>query len=278
MMFQDLTDAYEAMIDWPKRLAHETPFYRRWFESGNVKSVVDVACGTGRHAALFHSWQLRVEGADLSPAMIARARGNFGEPPGLRWVVRGFDEPIAPTEPFDAAVCVGNSLALAPDTATVERALREMLAAVRSSGLIVVHVLNLWHLPDGPFVWQKCQPAVLPEGEAFLVKGVHRCGTRGYVELLVGAPGGEKGDSPHLCDDQRCASVPAFGPFRQMGTVPFFPHMRHESLPLLGLEARELEALFRSAGTTAVHVFGGYQDQPYDRQASPDLVMVAEKR
>jgi 3-oxoacyl-[acyl-carrier-protein] synthase II len=32
----------------------------------------------------------------------------------------------------------------------------------------------------------------------------------------------EEGDSPHLCDDQRCASVPASGPFRQMGTVPFF--------------------------------------------------------
>jgi two-component system chemotaxis sensor kinase CheA len=31
-----------------------------------------------------------------------------------------------------------------------------------------------------------------------------------------------KGDSPHLCDDQRCASVPASGPVRQMGTVPFF--------------------------------------------------------
>jgi 23S rRNA (cytosine1962-C5)-methyltransferase len=35
-------------------------------------------------------------------------------------------------------------------------------------------------------------------------------------ELISG-----KGDSPHLCDDQRFASVPAFGPFRQMGTVPF---------------------------------------------------------
>jgi tRNA modification GTPase len=32
----------------------------------------------------------------------------------------------------------------------------------------------------------------------------------------------EKGDSPLLCHDQRCASVPASGPFRQMGTVPFF--------------------------------------------------------
>jgi exodeoxyribonuclease VII large subunit len=32
----------------------------------------------------------------------------------------------------------------------------------------------------------------------------------------------EKGDSPLLRDDQRCESAPAFGPFRQMGTVPFF--------------------------------------------------------
>jgi hypothetical protein len=32
----------------------------------------------------------------------------------------------------------------------------------------------------------------------------------------------EKGDRPHLCDDHCCASVPASGPFRQMGTVPFF--------------------------------------------------------
>jgi nitrogenase molybdenum-cofactor synthesis protein NifE len=34
---------------------------------------------------------------------------------------------------------------------------------------------------------------------------------------------GEKGDSPPLCDDQCRASVPASGPFRQMGTVRLFP-------------------------------------------------------
>jgi hypothetical protein len=33
----------------------------------------------------------------------------------------------------------------------------------------------------------------------------------------------KKGDSPLLCDDQRFASVPASGPFRQKGAVPFFP-------------------------------------------------------
>ena len=245
-MFQDLTDVYEAMIDWPKRLAHEGPFYRRWFEKGGVGSVVDVACGAGRHAALFHSWHLRVEGADISRAMIDRARANFGEPPGLRWVVRGFDQPIVSAEPFDAAVCVGNSLALAPDMATVGRAIRQMLAAVRSGGLIVVHVLNLWHLPDGPCVWQKCQRTTLPHGEVLVLKGVHRCGTRGYVELIATALAG---------------SV----------------QTRNESLPLLGLEARELELMAQSAGATGMRVFGGYQDQAYDRQESADLVLVAEK-
>ncbi len=39
----------------------------------------------------------------------------------------------------------------------------------------------------------------------------------GFMERLLGQ---RKGDSPHLCDDQRCASVPASGPCRQMGTVP----------------------------------------------------------
>jgi SAM-dependent methyltransferase len=244
-MFDDLTDVYEAMIDWPKRLAHEGPFYRRLFEQCGVSSVVDVACGVGQHAALFHSWNLRVEGADISRAMIDRARTNFGESPGLRWVVRGFDEPIAPAEPFDAAVCVGNSLALAPDLATVERAIRQMLAGVRQGGVIVIHLLNLGHLQDGPCLWQKCRRVTLPQGEALIVKGVHRCGSRGYVELLaIGLPD--------------CAP------------------MRSESSPLLALEARELERMASVAGATEIQWFGGYQGQAYDRQESVDLVMVAK--
>jgi hypothetical protein len=60
---------------------------------------------------MFHSWGLEVEGADVSPAMIARCRQQFGEPGTLRWTVRGFEEP-APAA-VDAVVCLGNSLALA---------------------------------------------------------------------------------------------------------------------------------------------------------------------
>ena len=193
--------------------------------------------------------------------------------------MRAFDEPITPTEPFDVAVCVGNSLALAPDMATVDRAIRQMLAAVRSGGAIVIHVLNLWHLPDGPCVWQKCLRAMLPggadipvclessipagrqeclphgknqeclphgENQVLILKGVHRCDTRGYVELIVADPAG--------------------------GTI-----LQSESTPFLGLDASDLERLARHAGATTIAFHGGYHDQPYDRQESVDLLMVAEK-
>jgi glycine/sarcosine N-methyltransferase len=245
-MFQDLTDVYDAMIDWPKRLANEGPFYRRLFEQNGVKSVIDAACGTGRHAAMFHSWGMRVEGADISPAMIERARARFGEPDGLRWAVRGFDHPIITAEPLDAVVCVGNSLPLAPDAASVQRAIGQMLAALRGGGLLVVHALNLWRLPDGPCVWQKCRPADLPQGKVLIVKGVHRSGRRGYVELIVAALSGEG-------------------------------QMQTECAPFLGLEADELESIARAAGAGEIRFYGGYGDEPYHRSTSVDLLMVVKK-
>ncbi|MBN2476982.1 MAG: class I SAM-dependent methyltransferase [Pirellulales bacterium] len=244
--FDDMTDVYEAMIDWPKRLGHEGPFYRRLFERAGVRSVLDSACGTGRHAAMFHDWGLRVEGADVNAGMIQRARAHFGEPSGLRWVVRAFDQPVRPREPFDAAICVGNSLALAPDVATVGRAVREMLAAVRPGGLLVLHVLNLWRLPDGPCRWQKCQRASLQRGDVLILKGIHRCGRDGYVDLVVAQL-----DSP--------------------------AQMQSESVRLLGLEATDLQQLARQAGASRVQLLGNYQDQPYNRDQSVDLVLVAEE-
>jgi SAM-dependent methyltransferase len=245
-LFTDLADVYEAMIDWPKRLANEEPFYRRWFARIGARSVLDAACGTGRHAAMFHGWNLRVEGADVSPAMIARARAMFGEPEGLRWIERGFETPAAPAEPFDAAVCVGNSLALAADFVAVRAAIAHMLSAVRPGGIAVVHALNLWRLDDGPCVWQKCLRTTLPQGDALILKGVHRSGPRGFVDLAVaGLPGGVLQHS--------------------------------ESVPFLGLEAAELGQMALHSGARHLAFFGGYQDQPYDRQKSPDLIMVAEK-
>lgn len=269
--FDDLTEIYEGLIDWPMRLAREGLFYWRWFGMAGqpqaslvpssppaepsqadqlvvtgVRSVIDVACGVGRHAAMLHSWGLQVEGVDVSPKMIALAQRRFGQPPGLVWRIRGFEEPIESTQPFDAAICVGNSLALASSREMAGQVMRNMLAAVRPGGLIVVHVLNLWRLAEGPCVWQKCQRTTASQGELVVVKGVHRLADRGFVDWLVIDP-----------VDGRLA--------------------KSESIPLLALEAVELDVMARQAGALQVECFGGYADQPYSREHSEDLILVIHK-
>ena len=243
--FNQLSDIYDLMIDWPKRLSAESPFYRRWFQQAGVKRAVDAACGTGRHAAMFHEWGIEVEGADISPAMIQRAKAAFGEPPGLRWAVRGFDEPIPQGGSWDAVVCAGNSLALAPDLAMVQAAIAQMMKALRPGGVLLVQVLNLWRLPDGPCLWQKCVRGRLPKGDVLILKGVHRCDRRGYVELAVADPDGG-------------------------------PLVAHESPQFLGLDREELESMARQAGASQVEFFGGYAEEPFKRESSVDLVMAAK--
>lgn len=245
-LFHDLTDVYEALVNWPVRLAREEPFYRRLFAAHQVRRVLDVACGAGHHAAMFHRWGLSVEGADVSPAMIERARRQYGQSPSLRWVVRSFDQASGADEAFDAAICAGNSLALAADRPMVQRTIERMLAVVRPGGIVLVHVLNLWRLPEGPCVWQKCQRASLPEGEVLIVKGVHRCGRQGFVDLIVAG----------------------LTPATQMHT---------ESVPLLGLEADELDQMARAAGASHCEFGGGYQGDAYDRENSVDLILVASR-
>jgi SAM-dependent methyltransferase len=243
--FDDLSDAYEAMIDWDKRLANERPFYQGLCEQVGAKRVLDAACGTGHHAATFHSWDMSVEGADLSPNMIERCRRRWGESPTLRWTVRGFDRPVDRPGEFDVAICVGNSLALAGDMGVITTVLGHMLSAVRAGGAVVIHVLNLWRLPDGVCQWQKCQRSTLPQGESLIIKGVHRAGRMGYVDMLV---------------------TPLNEPS---------PKLRSECVPFIGLEAADLERMLGPAGS--VEVFGNYQRQAYDPQKSPDLIVVARK-
>lgn len=241
----DFTDVYEAMINWPKRLANEGPFFRGLFQRCGVQRVTDVACGTGHHAAMFHSWGLSVEGSDISQKMLELARTAFGESPTLRWTLRGFDQPIGPPGSIDAAVCIGNSLALAPDAATAREALRQMLAAVRPGGAAVVQVVNLWSIPDGPCLWQKTTRQKLPQGESLILKGIHRCSDRGFVELAV----------INLADTS----------------------LRSQAVPFLGLEQGDLESAAREGGAAEVNFFGGYQSQAYDPHSSVDLILVAQK-
>ena len=121
-----------------------------------------------------------------------------------------------------------------------------MLQATRDGGVTVLQILNLWRLPDGPCVWQKCRRSQTAHGQVMVWKGVHRCGNTGFVDLLV-----------TTLDKESVFTT--------------------ESIPFLGLEASTLDRLARAAGARDVTCFGGYGNQTFDRQSSTDLILVARK-
>jgi SAM-dependent methyltransferase len=244
--FDDLSDVYEAMIDWPKRLAAEEAFFRPLFEQVDARRVADLACGTGHQAAMFHSWGLTVDAADLSPRMIQQARNSFGSPDGLTWTERGFDQPLPADLPYDVVTCLGNSLALAGDLARVEQAVAAMLGPVRPGGLLVLHLLNAQRLPDGPCVWQKCLRRQLPQGESLITKGVQRVGDRAFVQLVV---------APLDAPDQFHA----------------------ESVPFLPLTPTQIEHFALAAGAHTVTFCGNHRRDPFEPGTSPDLIAVCKK-
>lgn len=246
--FDEHAHVYESLVDWPRRLAREEPFYRRVFEQVGVKRVLDAACGTGHHAAMFASWGLEVEGADISPGMIAQAREQFGEPSGLRWSVRSFDQPVAAAASWDAVICVGNSLALAGEMDVIDRALGCMLNALRPGGVCIIGVLNLWRLPQGATRWDKCKPVQFGGGLHVLLKSIRRCGDRGYIDFVDLAMSGSS-VSP-----------------------------RYDAAEFVGVRADELIGMASAHGGTGAELYGSYDLTPYEESQSTDLLFTCRRR
>ncbi len=125
----DLTGNNPLMVD----------FFRQIFSENNAQSVLDCACGTGRHLILFHSLGCKVWGSDVSEAMLTQARENlahYGIEISLkladyRDMLQHF------SRSFDAVACLG-SIGYMPDKREFLRAFRSMHAVLREGGILVL--------------------------------------------------------------------------------------------------------------------------------------------
>lgn len=110
---------------------------------GPVRRVLDLACGTGSHALALSRLGLEVTGVDLSPDMLAQARAKL-QAGGAHADL--FEQDLRrlelPGAPWDAAVCLFDSLGYLLDNASLLEALRRARSHVREGGLLA---LELWH-------------------------------------------------------------------------------------------------------------------------------------
>jgi glycine/sarcosine N-methyltransferase len=140
--YDELGSGYDAIIDWESRLHRESPFLHDLFARHCVRAVLDTACGTGEHAALFTSWGLEVTATDISEEMLkVSLRKHAGDP--IRWVRAGLGETYEVLrQAFDAVTCLGNSFPHVLTDDLANRTARDFAKLTRPGGVLVIQQLN----------------------------------------------------------------------------------------------------------------------------------------
>ena len=274
-LYDALSDDYDRFVNWENRLVYEMPFIERTLREADARRVVDVACGTGMHAIELARHGYKVVGADLSVPMIERARENISAA-GVeaRFVVAGFGElaeklalseaspelrrrvegpVLSPVEgvndPFDAVLCLGNSLPHALDAGDLGDALADFAAVLRPGGLLLIQNRNF--------------DAVMAHHGRFMGPEAHREGDREWLFVRFYDLNPDGTINFNMVVLRRDAE----GKWSQ----------QVEATELRPLIYSELIAALTAAGFTDIVCYGDMQDAPFDPESSGNLITVATK-
>ena len=75
--FDEMSLVYDNSIDWETRLLREMPLLLESIPDVPAPRVLDIACGSGHHAAALATYGCRVVGVDVSQAMLESAIGEL---------------------------------------------------------------------------------------------------------------------------------------------------------------------------------------------------------
>ncbi len=142
--FDNIALAYDDTIDWNARLAREIPFLKSRLGDPKDKRVLDLACGTGRHAVALALEGAEVVGIDNSEVMISRAmRHAASNGAASKFILSGMEEfQSIDLGEYDLIICLGNSLALLDDLSTLERVLASVYDMLTVRGVFIAQILN----------------------------------------------------------------------------------------------------------------------------------------
>jgi len=179
-MYDALAEVYDRFIDWPARLARELPHLTSWL--GDARRVADVACGTGRHAIALAQQGYEVVGYDASSAALTRAEAAANAQVTFHEAL--FGELSAHGEaPFDALLCLGNSLPHILDRATLQATIDDFAKLLRPGGRALIHLRNLPLAAAQGERWLPLRAETDTDGTEWIFQRLYDFGDDGLVQF-----------------------------------------------------------------------------------------------
>lgn len=244
MGFYDcIAEQYDDIVGGAKRLEGAGKLADWLVESCHATRVLDVACGTGLHARALAERGVQVVAADVSEGMLREAKDNTDDAGGLIEWVHAPMEQIAQkvAGPFDAVICVGNSLPYLLTDEQLRAAMQGFRSLLGPEGIAVVQTLNY--------------DRILKRGERIV--GITRFGDTEYVRFNDFLP------------DRMSFNILAI---TWQGDK--CRHTLHQT-EMRPLKAAELRAAFVKAGFGEPKLYDGLQFNEFDSEESDGLLLVA---
>lgn len=130
-----------------------------------ARTLLDVACGTGAHLAeLSRSYE--VEGVDISPAMLAVARGRQ---PGVH-LHQADMRTLGLGTSFDAVICLFSSIGYVTDRSEMRSTVARLAAHVAPGGVLI---LDGWIRPDEWRERTRPEPDIARDDQVLVVRLAH---------------------------------------------------------------------------------------------------------
>ncbi len=117
----------------------EVPFLIKLFKKyGNVKSVLDVGCGKGRHAYLLSRQGYNCEGIEPHPKMVEYAQKHY---PEVTYKVNSMQN-IKYENNFDAIICIFSIIVFNKSNEEAIRTLTNFYRALKKGGIAIIETYN----------------------------------------------------------------------------------------------------------------------------------------
>ncbi|MFX0200677.1 MAG: class I SAM-dependent DNA methyltransferase [Candidatus Hodarchaeota archaeon] len=245
--FDEFSEEYDLMINWPERIKREEQFFRTIFKRLHLSRILDAGCGTGKHAIEFSKWGIDVVGCDISPKMIERAKLNAqAEHASIQFEVAAFHELTKKLSgPFDAIICLGNNLAQVTKEADLRLTLQEMHKILSLGGVCIIQIQNYEKILKNQQRFMPLKVAT-QEGKEFL-----------FFRLL------------DLHEDPITLFIVTF--IKENGEWTYLV----KSTRLKPWRKNQLQTFLFEVGFKKLEFYGTYTFEKYDENKSTDLIIIA---
>ena len=154
-MVTDEVPAYEAIaLVYDRWMEHDGAPYEQWCgfvdaafrgHESEIKTVLEVGCGTGSMTQRLGQRGYQVTGVDASPAMLGKAREKLG--PSVQLVQARLPAPELPDlGPYDAAICCFDVVNYFVDDGQLAGVFAQVRSALRPGGVFIFDVNTQYKL------------------------------------------------------------------------------------------------------------------------------------